>query len=90
MLNEVIGIVGGIVALGAAYYVEKELEEEYYEKDATRLLANRRIFFLVALHALFFPWAYFKPWKVREGYSLLLAEILLFSLGVYAEASVFF
>lgn len=82
MPNELLFLILSVIFFGVSYSAGRDLEQGYYNKDVDPIYLDRYGIWRVT-HSLFFPWAYFKPWKVKEAYPLLLLYVISFVLGTY-------
>ena len=83
-MSEIISLVIGSVLFVVSYLLGKELDGKSFQKDVElRDFDFSRIGIFRQVYALFFPYAYFEPWKVREVYPVLFMRLVSFFLGIY-------
>lgn len=77
------------VSLMLSYFVLDKLRGEDFYDDDVHPLSFSKYGIWRTFHSLISPWAYFKPWKVKEGWSIIFEALLLFILGTILMASLF-
>jgi len=88
---QIISAIGGTVSILLAWSIPYELKKGKFFLEDNEIIypGYNRITIFLTLHGLISPWAYFKPWKVKEGWAMLLFSFMLYVLGIYLLISAF-